>query len=293
MSHKVAIILKPSGDQQYMNTVSHVVTWFNNKKISYSFLEKEKNRISDSVSDFKGRYITKDSLSDQDLILTLGGDGTLIGTCRKVFGNTPILGVNYGKLGFITEFSGHEMFDILDKYIKSEIETKEIQMFHITVERNGKKVFEKRFINDAVFSKNNIARMFELAVESNNKVLFNVAGDGLIISSPLGSTAYSLAAGGPIVHPDVKGLTLTPICPHGLTHRPLIIPDDQSVQVQLLDKHKDVCLTIDGQVTFDVIPEDKIIISKEENDKVHFVVNPNKDYFLTLKEKFFLSKRAH
>ncbi len=293
MANRVAITLKPSGDHQFNNTVNHVATWFKNKNIDFCFLEKEGERLKAIIPDASYSLISKKDLSNNKFILTLGGDGTLIGTCRKMLSSTPILGVNYGKLGFITEFSGHEMFDALERVLKDDFTTKSVQMFHVEVSRDNKKIFESRFVNDAVLSKNNIARLFELSVESDNSPVFNVAGDGLIISSPLGSTAYSLAAGGPIVHPGVGGLTLTPICPHGLTHRPLIIPDEKSMNIQLLDNQKDVCLTVDGQVTCDITSKDIITIKKNLKDKVEFIINPDKDYFLTLKEKFYLSRRAN
>ncbi len=292
MVYNVAISLKPSGDQQFINTVNHVITWLLNKKISISFLEKEKERLS-KATDFKSLNFIKDSeLENADFIISLGGDGTLIGTCRRVTGDTPILGVNYGKLGFITEFSASELFDTLEKVIKNDFKTKDINIFRLRVVRKEKTIFESRFINDAVLSKNNIARLFDLQVESNNDVLFSVSGDGLIVSTPIGSTAYSLAAGGPIVHPDVGALNLTPICPHGLTHRPIVIPDTQPLSLRLTDHEKDVCLTVDGQVAFEVGPDDEIIIEKHAEDSVKFIINQDKNYFRTLKEKFYLSKKV-
>ncbi len=292
MIKNVAITLKPSGDQKFINTVNHVITWLSNKKISISFLEKEKDRL-DKVADLDALNFIKDSeLEKSDFIISLGGDGTLIGTCRRVEGETPILGVNYGKLGFITEFSAPELFDALENVIKGEYKTKTVNIFRLKVLRQNKSIFESRFINDAVLSKNNIARLFDLQVESNNDVLFSVSGDGLIISTPIGSTAYSLAAGGPIVHPDVGALNLTPICPHGLTHRPIVIPDTQPLSLRLTDKERDVCLTVDGQVAFEIGPDDEIIIEKHAKDCVKFIVNQDKNYFRTLKEKFYLSKKV-
>jgi len=292
MIKNVAITLKPRGDQKFINTVNHIIKWLTNKKISISFLEKEKQRLAQSNDLASIKFIKDSELVKSDFVPSLGGDGTLIGTCRRVRGDTPILGVNYGKLGFITEFSASELFDALEKIIKDDFKTKEVNIFRLQVLRKQKVIFESRFINDAVLSKNNIARLFELQVESDNNVLFSLSGDGLIVSTPIGSTAYSLAAGGPIVHPNVQAINLTPICPHGLTHRPIVIPDTQPLSLRLTEHEKDVCLTVDGQVAFEIGPDDLINIEKHAEDSVKFIINEDKNYFRTLKEKFYLSKKV-
>jgi NAD+ kinase len=127
------------------------------------------------------------------------------------------------------------------------------------------------FFNDAVFNKSHMARIFTLSVEINNNHAFNLSGDGLIISSTVGSTAYSLAAGGPIVHPEVKALVLTPICPHSLTHRPLVIPDNSLISIRLIDKEIDVSVTIDGQIAIHLKKNDLIEIQRNQRKTISLI----------------------
>src|SRR5690606_15928418 len=138
--------------------------------------------------------------------------------------------------------------DILEG--KYSITTK--PLYHVAVARKGKPLFKDYFFNDAVLGKNDIARMVYLRVEMETEHIYNLAGDGIIISSPMVSTAYSMAAGGPIVHPDVKALVLTPICPHSLIHRPFVIPDSTSINLKILPPHHSLTLTLDGQVAVNI-----------------------------------------
>ena len=133
--------------------------------------------------------------------------------------------------------------------------------------------------------------MFKLKVEADSELIYNVSGDGLIISSTLGSTAYSLAAGGPLVHPDVRAIILTPICAHGLTHRPLVLPDHLAIHVRTLNSEDNVLLTLDGQIAVDINSKDLIQITKEASRSVYLVKNSERSFFHTLKEKFDYGRR--
>jgi NAD+ kinase len=146
--------------------------------------------------------------------------------------------------------------------------------------------FKGYFLNDVVINNTQISRMLTLSVESEGEHIYNLAGDGLIISSPIGSTAYSLAAGGPIIHPNVNAITLTPICAHSLTHRPLVIPDSSNVVIKAAKPDEAIKLTLDGQQQVSLGPNDVIKVSKKKTKIVRLVKNPNRTYFRTLKDKF-------
>ena len=134
--------------------------------------------------------------------------------------------------------------------------------------------------------------MFKIDVECNEEHMYELSGDGLIISSPIGSTAYSLAAGGPIVHPSVNGIILTPICPHGLTHRPLVIPDSQTIELIVPKKEQELMLTLDGQSVHSLESLDRVRITKNKNRYINLIKNPDRAYFQTLKEKFTYGRRG-
>src|SRR5690606_6574540 len=186
------------------------------------------------------------------IMLSLGGDGTLIGVCRRINSKIPVLGINLGRLGFITEFNKNEYFDRLSDILEGKYQVTSKPLCHVAVHRKNKVHFKDYFFNDAVLAKNDIARMIYLRAELGKEHIYNISGDGIIISTPLGSTAYSMAAGGPIVHPEVRGLILTPICPHSLIHRPFVIPDSAPITLRILPPHHSVTLTLDGQVAINV-----------------------------------------
>jgi len=230
---------------------------------------------------------------NSDLIISLGGDGTLIGVCRNADRKMPpIFGVNMGHLGFITEFNKIDMFDELTKILKGNYTTRNLTIYTVEVHKFGKRIFKGNFVNDAVINKNDISRMFTLSVEVDDEHVYDLSGDGIIISSPTGSTAYSLAAGGPIIHPGVTGMVLTPICAHSLTHRPLLIMDKSVVKIKVDRKNSPVNLTLDGQHNIAVDSNETVYI-KRSGRKVKLIENPERNYFLTLKEKFTHGKRSY
>ena len=198
-----------------------------------------------------------------------------------------------GRLGFIAEFSKVEYFDDLSNTIKGNFEINKVPLYKVEVEKKGKKIFKSKFLNDVVINKNNISRMFSLTAECDSELIYNISGDGLIISTPIGSTAYSLAAGGPIIHPNVNALVLTPICPHSLNHRPLVIPDHKKIELKFPVKEEFLTLTLDGQEAFDVEKGCIISISKVKNSYAKFIKNPDRTYFHTLKEKLTHGQREN
>jgi NAD+ kinase len=288
--HDIAIILKPSEYEDLTNTVSNLVRWLKRRDKKVFFLNKEVDRLKNNIPTKVFEHIIFDDedyiFNKTHLVISLGGDGTLLGVCRKVHPDIPVFGVNLGRLGFITEFSKSDFYEKLNIVLSNKFRVRKQQLFKVSVHKNKKQIDKKYFINDIVFNKNNIARMLTLSVSSNNEHIYNLSGDGLIISSTVGSTAYSLAAGGAIVHPQVKAILLTPICPHSLTHRPLVISDEFDIVVQLLDSEDEGMITIDGQkvITFD--KSHTIKIEKEEKKTISIVINDERSFFQTLKEKF-------
>ena len=293
---KISIVLKPSYFDDLPNIVTNLIRWLARRGKKIYFHEKEFHRLSKDLSDktlSHVKFVAPEILFQQtDLLISMGGDGTLLGVCRKVKQSVPIFSVNIGRLGFITEFGKNEFYEKLNIVLIGKFTTFKKNLFSVEVQRHKKPSLRKQFFfNDAVFTKNDLARMFTLSVESNQEHIYNISGDGLIISSTYGSTAYSLAAGGPIVHPDVKALILTPICAHSLTHRPLVIPDTQSLNISILEKLDSVNITLDGQDIISLKPRDIVKIKKESRRMVSFVKNEEKTYFHTLKEKFVHGRR--
>lgn len=291
----ISIILKPSEFEDLSNLISNLVRWLVRRKKNIIFLESEFERFNSVLSPKVIKQITfKDPqfvFNESDLIISLGGDGTLIGVCREVKSSIPVFGVNLGRLGFITEFNKNSFYENLSEILSDKFETHKKQLYTLNIQRKNEVIAKENFFNDVVFNKNDIARMFTLTVEADGDHIYNLAGDGLIISSTMGSTAYSLAAGGPIVHPEVKALLLTPICPHSLTQRPLVIPDNFEIRVQLIDNIDSVCITLDGQLAFHILPDDEVIVKKDGRKYVSLIKNNDRSYFHTLKEKFVHGRR--
>jgi NAD+ kinase len=292
---KVSIILKPDNISDFANLLPNLTNWLLRRKKDVFFLNKEVERLEKiyKVKNFKNFHFLdeKELFEHSDLIISLGGDGTLIGICRYAKGKVPIFGVNLGHLGFITEFNKMELYERLTDVLNNKFEVSAKSLFQVKVVNNGKTSFSGNFFNDVSISKNDIARMFALNVMANDDHIYNLSGDGLIISSTMGSTAYSLAAGGPIVHPEVKAMLLTPICPHSLTYRPLVIPDNQEIKIRLHQNVEQVAITLDGQVGTSVSQEDTIIITKEKRKSVYLIENSERTYYHTLKEKFDHGRR--
>jgi len=226
-----------------------------------------------------------------DLLVVLGGDGTLLSAARHMEKeDIPILGVNLGGLGFLTEITLEELYPVLERILEGKVEIEKRMKLHATVFRQGEKVGEYTVLNDAVISKSVLARVIHLRSSVNGAYVTTYRGDGVIISTPTGSTAYSMAAGGPIVYPTMDSVLITPICPHTLTNRPLLIPDEATVEFTLETEESDVRLTLDGQVGCDLLPFDRVVIHKS-GQSVSFIKSPFKDYFQILRTKLKWGER--
>lgn len=198
-----------------------------------------------------------------DCIIALGGDGTLLSSARVIAGlDIPLFGVNLGQLGFLTEIEQPDIPPALEKLISGSYDIEKRMMIEARVSRNGEEICAFYGLNDAVITKGAFARLIRLKTFVNNEFVDIFPADGLIISTPTGSTAYSLSAGGPLVSPDLELMIVTPICPHTLYARPLVIDRDSIVRVELQSTQAEVMLTIDGQSGFQLEPFDEVIVRK-------------------------------
>ncbi len=201
-----------------------------------------------------------------DMIIVLGGDGTLLSVARLIEQrDVPILGVNLGGLGFLTEVTIDGLFPTLEQVFNREFIPQERMLLKAKVLRQGEMVAQSYCLNDAVISKGHLARMIRLEASVDGQFLTSLRGDGLIIATPTGSTAYSLSAGGPILHPAVDALLFTPICPHTLTNRPIVIPASARVEVVLRSIDEGAIVTFDGQVGVQLRQQDVVAITAAEH----------------------------
>ncbi len=291
---RITVVTKPNITSDIMEVTQQLKKWCKREKKELSLVNphKESSDFSTFARKLKLPIITRDQLfTYPDLIISLGGDGTLIGISRlSPMLSPPIIGVNMGRVGFITEFTKQEFLELIKDNFKAMSHYK-LPLFKAKVYRNGKLIFKNYFINDTVLHKNDISRMFSLSIGTKEQHIYNISGDGLIISTPLGSTAYSLAAGGPLIYPEVKALALTPICPHSLTHRPFVMPENHEIHIKLLEDPQYVSLTLDGQEHLELQGSDLIIIKKNRIKNIRFIKNKKKSYFRNLSNIFTYGKR--
>lgn len=204
------------------------------------------------------------ALEGVDIAVSLGGDGTLLACARMVAERgVPILAVNMGDFGFITEVSRSELFDVWDKFLSGRLGTSERLMFLATVRRDGAEIASFTGLNDAVISTLGISRMIRLKVFLSDTAVGRYRADGVIVATPTGSTAYSMAAGGPILYPEMDAFILTPICPFTLSNRPTVVPASEILRIEVEDPQKtNVALTVDGQQSLTLAPRDCVLIRR-------------------------------
>lgn len=222
---------------------------------------------------------------DSDLIVVLGGDGTMISTARLVGDAEPlVLGINYGSLGYLTDFRIEEMHIALEAIFEGNYEIDRRVMLRAEHCRGDEKLAEGRVLNDVVINKAALARIIEIEVRLNGLYVNSFRADGLIVSTPTGSTAYNLSAGGPIVFPSMNAVVLTPICPFTLSNRPIVMPDDAEIELILQNENEGVVLTLDGQIGYAMHSHDRVLIRKSRTT-FNLVQPPNRNYFDVLRNK--------
>ena len=236
---------------------------------------------------------TKSEISEQaDLIVVLGGDGTMLSIARHIKrSNLPILGVNLGGLGFLTAITLDELFQVMVEVLAGNFSLSPRMILKITLHRRDQPASNHYVLNDIVINKGAMARIIDLKTVIDGKLVNTFKADGLIFSTPTGSTGYSLSAGGPIIYPTLSSITIAPICPHTLTNRPLIVPPEVTIETTLTSTDSDdVFLTLDGQVGFSLQPLDKVTITRA-NHNISLVISPSKTYFEVLRNKLKWGER--
>ncbi len=226
-----------------------------------------------------------------DLVIVLGGDGTLLSVARITHPTqVPILAVNLGSLGFLTDVSLAELYPTLEKVFRKESRTASRMLLQARVIRNRLAITEDFVLNDVVINKGTLARIVNLEVQVNDQYMTSYRADGLIVSTPTGSTAYSLSAGGPILHPSMNALVLSPICPFTLTNRPIVIPSNATIQIhQTTDE--EVRITLDGQTGYDLRADDLLEL-KPSDQPVNLIEVPGKNYYQILRQKLHWGRPA-
>ena len=276
---KVGIFCKPKAPSA-AKILGKLIPWLRNQNY-YTFLDADTAAIINETSSHEKSEISQQS----DLLIVLGGDGTLLGVARAAHPfKIPILAVNLGSLGFLAEISIEELYPTLKNILAGKFEIENRMLLNACIWRSEEKVEDHNVLNDVVINKGAVARVINLQVLVNGQYMTSYRADGLIIATPTGSTAYSLSAGGPIIHPSMHTLVLSPICPFTLTNRSILIPDQSIIQVKLAAEYDDVRVTLDGQEGYDMKAEDILEIKKTKTT-LQLIRGPNKNYYQILRDK--------
>jgi NAD+ kinase len=278
-SKSVGILTKPKFPE-VKTTLKGVVAWLRERNINVLLDTTSAALLSEEGGIQKTQLAGK-----SDVLLVLGGDGTILSAARLAAERSiPILGVNMGGLGFLTEVRLDKLYASLDRVFANDFVLDERLMLQAHVHRHGETVARGIVLNDVVISKGTLARMIELKIAIQGQFVTNLRADGLIVGTPTGSTAYSLSAGGPIINPAVQSLILTPISPHTLTHRPLIVPGDAEIEITLTSKDDGAMATLDGQVGIAMAQGDTAVIQASER-RTRLIRFPESHYYEVLREK--------
>jgi len=258
-----------------------LLKWLDGQGVQALYDEETAGSLTGST---KGK--TRQQVADaSQLLLVLGGDGTLLAAARLAAPRgIPILPINMGSLGFLTSFTLDELYPALEDTLGGRFSVSERVMLYVGLERGGKVIETQRVLNEAVVNKGALARMIELELSIDGDFVCRYRADGLIVASPTGSTAYSLSAGGPIVHPGVESFIITPICAHMLSDRPLVVRDSSSIQMKLSGNTESVFLTLDGQRGIPLQATDLVRISRAK-ELLKLIQPPRKSYFEILRNK--------
>ena len=280
----VGVIVKPNHAEAW-ETACELSEWLEKRNIS--LIGKpycESGKVDPAYCDIETLELDQFN-AEADLIVVLGGDGTMLSTARLIADEEVlVLGINYGSLGYLTEFRIEEMFPTLEAIFEGRYEIDRRVMLHVDHWRDGELLSKGRVLNDVVINKAALARIIEIDVNLNGLFVNSFRADGLIVSSPTGSTAYNLSAGGPIVYPSMNAMVLTPICPFTLTNRPIVLPDTAEIELILKNENEGVVLTLDGQTGYQMKVHDKVIIRKSRTT-FNLVQPPNRNYFDVLRNK--------
>ncbi len=282
----VAIVAKPHV-KEVSSVVVSLVDWLRKRNIEPRVEERVTPEIRNGCKTFP---LTKPP-RDVDLMIVLGGDGTMLSVARSMGARQkPVLGVNLGSLGFLTDISRADLYSALESVLVGDYSIESRIMLSAELTRNGNLLAKRIVLNDVVITKGAIARIIEVGVDINDQFVAVIRADGVILSTPTGSTAYSLAAGGPILYPGIGSMILTPICPHTLTYRPVVVADSSRFELTLRSNSGEVYATFDGQVSFPMLQGDVVRVRKSRN-KLKLVSLPGHNYFRVLRNKLRWAER--
>jgi NAD+ kinase len=281
--HKVFVVIKRSGDEA--------------RQIGSELLQHLRDRGCEVVVDASLALplgldpASPEDLRDVQLCVVVGGDGTLIRAVRLLAGaEVPIFGVNAGSLGFLTEIPRGQAVELLDETLRGEAPVESRNKLRVRLLRGTRQVVDEEVLNDAVINRGAFSRMVELRTRIDGADVTSYRADGLIIASPTGSTAYSLAAQGPLLHPSMEAIVVNPICPHSLAQRALVVPDRARVEVELHTAQGEILLSLDGQSTHSLEAGDRVLVERAPH-RALLVKNPQLDFFAVLRAKLRWGER--
>jgi NAD+ kinase len=282
---RVGVVVKPN-QPEALRTVCRLVEWLDQRGLKLvGTPDLDRERVERETHCAIEAVVPEKLAANVDLIVVLGGDGTMIATSRMMGDyDVPVLGINYGTLGYLAEFRIEEMFPALESILAGDYQIDTRVRLAVDLVRGEELLMHSRALNDVVINKSALARIIEIEAQMNGQLISGFRADGLIISTPTGSTAYNLSAGGPVVYPSMNALVITPICPFTLSDRPIVVPDDVLIELHLRTPNEEVVLTLDGQVGVPIQPEHRVLIRKSLT--TFKIVQPkNRNYFEVLREK--------
>ena len=282
---RIGIVLKPH-QPDALKTICQLVAWLAERDITLvGGPEIERERIEHQTGCAVQQVESEKLAAEVDLMLVLGGDGTMIATARLIGDQeVPVLGINYGGLGYLAEFRIEELFSALESILSDNYRLDRRMMLDVELRRGTDPPKTSRVLNDAVINKSALARIIEIEAYLNSQFVNSFRADGLIISTPTGSTAYNLSAGGPVIFPSMNAVVITPICPFTLSNRPIVVPDDAEIELLLKTDQEEVALTLDGQVGFPLEVADRVVIRKSRTT-FNLIQPMNRNYFDVLRDK--------
>ena len=276
----IGIISRPRRSN-LSEVVPPLLSWLEDRGIHVAYDQETASSLAEPSEGRSREQVAAAS----DLLLVLGGDGTLLAAARVAAPRgIPILPINMGSLGFLTSFMLEELYPALEDILAGRLTISERVMLHAELERGNKILDKQTVLNEVVINKGALARMIELELSIDKDFVCRYRADGLIVASPTGSTAYSLSAGGPIVHPSVESFIITPICPHTLSDRPVVVGDASIIEVKLSVGTESVFLTLDGQKGIPLQATDRVRVSRAQQ-LLKLIQTPNKSYFQILRNK--------
>ncbi len=282
---RIGVLVKPN-QPEALETICRLASWCASKGVTVVGGPKlERARVEAATGCAVEAVPHSELVRGVDLIVVLGGDGTMIGAARMVGDSgTPVLGVNFGTLGYLAEFTVDDMTAALESVTAGDYTLDRRLMLSADVTRGGEQLMHDRVLNDVVISKSALARIIEIDTWVDKKFVNRFRADGLIVSTPTGSTAYNLSAGGPVIYPSMNAVVITPICPHTLSNRPLVVPDDVDFELVLKTPREEVALTLDGQVGMPLEYEDRVTVRKSRTT-FNLIQAHTRNYFDVLRNK--------